>query len=303
MTGLVLIAEGDPFNLRLLEELCEESGFDVVTAGDGESALNVIARQRPSLVVLDAGLRTDDGAEVLEVLQSDAALAAIPVLLTTDADDEEGRKRGLTLGASDFVARPYRVFEVEQRVKNLLRLAAAERAVEHARSALVTGPDPGLDPLTHAGGAGQLRITADYEATRAVRYALPLTLVVLRITNFARIVERAGEATGQGLLIQLAANLRGAIRGVDHLFRSDTDEFAILLPQTGSVEAVVVVDRLQRHGARLAGLAIEPPAELAVGRASIGPDIGDGETLLERARDALAPFTAPPSSAPPPANA
>ena len=65
MSGLVLIAEGDPFNLRLLEELCEEAGFDVVTAGDGASALMVIARQRPALIVLDAELRTDDGADLL----------------------------------------------------------------------------------------------------------------------------------------------------------------------------------------------------------------------------------------------
>lgn len=284
--GLVLIAEGDPFNLRLLEELCEEAGFDVVTAGDGGSTLTVIARQRPALIVLDAELRTDDGADVLEILAGDPSLHKIPVLLTTRADDEAAKKRGLELGAADFVTRPYRVFEVEQRIKNLLRLAAAERAAESARS-LVTDPAEGTDPLTHAGGAAQLRITLDYEATRAVRYGHPLTCIVLRVMNFAAIVERSGQSTGEGLLVQLAANLRNAIRAIDHLFRSDTDEFVILLPETAHADADAVVDRL-RKDSRLAGAAIEPAPSLALGRASISADVTDGETLRQAARDALA---------------
>ena len=181
MSGLVLLAEGDPFNLRLLEELCEEAGFDVVTAGTGDSALNVIARQRPSLVVLDSALTTDDGASVLEVLQSDAQLAAIPVLLTTHADDDDARRRGAELGAADFLSRPYRVFEVEQRIRNLLRLAAAERAATRVRDELAaeTAPD-GTDPVTRAGGAAQLLITVEYETTRAIRFAHPLSCLVLR---------------------------------------------------------------------------------------------------------------------------
>ena len=87
MSGVVLIAEGDPFDLRLLEEVCEEAGFDVVTAADGESALNVVARQRPALIVLDSSLTTDDGAGVLEVLVSDPALASIPVLRASSQSD------------------------------------------------------------------------------------------------------------------------------------------------------------------------------------------------------------------------
>ncbi|MCZ7677345.1 MAG: response regulator [Sandaracinaceae bacterium] len=291
MSGLVLIAEGDPFNLRLLEELCEEAGFDVVTAGDGSTALSVIARQRPALVVLDTELTTDDGADVLEVLTSDASLARIPVLLTTAAGDEDAKKRGVELGAADFVTRPYRVFEVEQRIRNLLRLAAAERVVETTRASLVTDPADGTDPLTRAGGAGQLRISLEYEATRAIRYGHPLTCLVLRVTNFAEIVARSGEETGQGLLVQLVANVRAAIRGIDHLFRSDTDELTILLPETADAEPVV--ERLRREGAHLGGAAIEPAPVIALGRASIVPggELTDGDSLWRAARSALTTLT------------
>ena len=85
MTRTVLFLRNDPLATEaLLAEAFGEFGydvdtFDVVTADSGETALNVVARQRPSLIVLDAGLRTEDGAEVLEVLQKflEAAWASV----------------------------------------------------------------------------------------------------------------------------------------------------------------------------------------------------------------------------------
>ncbi len=294
MGQLVLLADGDPFHLRLLEELCVEAGIEVVTANDGSGVLGVIARQRPSLIVLDAQLRTDDGADVLEILASDPALAHIPVLLATDHDDDEARRRGLERGAADFVTRPYRVFEVERRMRNLLRLAAAEELADRARSPLSTPPTEGPDPLTHAGGEAQLRMTLEYEVTRAVRYEAPLTCLVLRVANLDAIVARSGEDGGVGLVVQLAANLRRAIRSIDHLFRSDEDEFTVLLPETTPEGAEVVVSRLraEARGGALAGLGIEPRPALLLGLAAVGEGshIVDGEALHRAAREALAPL-------------
>ena len=288
MTGLVLLAEADPFNLRLLQELCEESGFTVVVAGDGDTALRVIARQRPALIVLDASLRTPDGAEVLEVLQSDPALAPIPVLLTSDAEDADARRRGLDLGAHDFVTRPYRVHEVEARIRNALRLAEAEELAEAARRTLSAPPIEGPDPLTHAGGQAQLRMTLDYEATRAVRYQHPLTCVVLRVANFEALVE-ASEESATGLVLQLATGVRRAIRSIDHLFRSDSDEFTLLLPETTEDEAGIVIERL-RTAARDASSAIEPKPVVELGSSAIDESITDGDALVIAAREALAPI-------------
>src|SRR5690606_7115817 len=111
---------------------------------------------------------------------------------------------------------------------------------------------------THAGGAAQLRISLDYEVTRAMRYGHPLTCVVLRVANFGAIVERAGEESGRGVLVLLASHVRRAIRGVDHLFRSDVDELVVLLPETSKASARVVIDRLRAEGGGLAGAAVEP---------------------------------------------
>jgi len=74
MSALVLVADADPFNLRLLSELCGTLGYDVMTAADGGAVLDALARQRPSLVLMDSALPVMDGLKVLEVLRADAGL-------------------------------------------------------------------------------------------------------------------------------------------------------------------------------------------------------------------------------------
>lgn len=287
MTALVLVADDDPFNLRLLQELCEGAGYRVMTAAEGSAVLDVVARERPDLILLDVAMPVLDGFEVLRILKSDPNLATIPVVLVTAAGDEESRSRGIELGAEDYVTKPYRVFEIQQRVRNALRVRAAEtevaRARERARASEL------VDPLTRAGTSQQLVVSLDYELTRATRYAHPLTCMVVRITNFVDVVERGGPEAGEGALVQLTAGLRTCVRGIDHLFRSDLEEFVVLLPETDREGADVVRARIEaRSGDRtLWGGAIEPVPTLRVGMATY-PEIQapTGAVLLRAALEA-----------------
>ena len=93
MTTVVLIAESDPTNLRLLQDVCEAAGHEVITASEERGALDQLARRKPDLVVVDASLPASapamrGGLSFLKTLKSDRLLAAIPVLLTTGADNK-----------------------------------------------------------------------------------------------------------------------------------------------------------------------------------------------------------------------
>jgi two-component system, cell cycle response regulator len=240
MNALILVADADPFNLRVLSELCSTLGYDVVTAADGGAVLDAVARDRPDLVLMDAALPVMDGLQVLRILKSDQDLAQLPVILVTADDDEESRRRGYEMGAEDYVAKPYRSFEIQQRLRNVLRLRVVTASMP---------PQPGdrleiADPLTGTGTSSQLHISLEYEFTRAVRYRHPLSCVVVRCINYAQISTGLGSGPAQRVLVQLAGALRSCIRGVDHLFRSGTDEFTILLPETDAHGCRIVVDRL-----------------------------------------------------------
>ncbi len=289
MTSLVLVADDDPFNLRLLQELCEGAGYRVVTAADGGDVLDVVARERPDLILLDVAMPVLDGFEVLRILKSDADLVDIPVVLVTAAGDEESRSRGIELGAEDYVTKPYRVFEIQQRVRNALRVCAAETAAAQARERVRSAEL--VDPLTRAGTTQQLMVSLDYEYTRAVRYGHSLTCMVVRLSNYVDIAEAAGQESGEGVLVQLVSGIRGCIRSIDHLFRSDLEEFVVLLPETGAEGASVVQRRIEQRAGdgSLWSAAIEPLPRILVGSAT-HPDVqvDGGNALVRAALDALA---------------
>lgn len=278
MTPLVLVADADPFNLRLLSEACAGLGYEAITAADGESVLDAVARQRPDLVLMDVALPAMDGLQVLQILRGDAGFSDVPVLLATADDDEAMRKVGLQMGADDYVSRPYRVFEIQQRVRNGLRLR---------RPADALGGTLTADPITGVGTLAQLYIGLDYEFTRAARYRHALSCVVVRCENYATVLMGGGQVGAEAqVLIPLSLALRGCIRGVDHLFRSSANEFSILLPETPTDGCQIVVERLHARGCdpELFDAKVEPRPHISVSAASYpSAAVTDGEALWKLA--------------------
>lgn len=286
MSALVLVADPDPFNLRLLHEACEAAGYQVVTAADGPDVLAMIARQPPDLLVLDAKMSEIDAFEILRILKADTSLGNIPVLLVSDEGDPEARRRGIELGAEDTLTRPYRVFEIQQRVRNVLRATRSDR-LGIPESA---PPADQHDPVTGAGTPSQLLISLDYEHTRATRYGHPLTCLVVRLSNATAIADASEDGTADRAMGRIGASLKGCIRAVDHLFRLRRDEFCILLPETDGTGAGYVLRRLegQVETGELWGGDVAPRPDVEIAVTSM-PDTGvkSGDDLLKQTRRSL----------------
>lgn len=287
MSALVLVADPDPFNLRLLHEACEAAGYDVITAADGPEVLATVARHPPDLLVLDARMSELDAFEILRILKSDPSLNTIPVLLVSDESDLEARRRGIELGAEDTLTRPYRVFEIQQRVRNVLRATRRDR-LGIPESA---PPADQRDPVTGAGTPSQLLISLDYEHTRATRYGHPLTCMVVRVGNAAALAAASSDGTADQAMRRIGAGLKSCIRSVDHLFRLRRDEFCILLPETDATGAGYVLRRLegQAQSGELWGGGLEPTPRIEISMTSM-PDVSvkSGDDMLKRTRHALA---------------
>lgn len=287
MSALVLVADPDPFNLRLLQEACEAAGYDVVTAADGPEVLAMVARRPPDLLVLDAKMSEIDAFEILRILKADTSLVSIPALLVTDEGDLEARERGLELGADDYLTRPYRVFEIQQRVRNVLRATRRDRlGIPES-----TPPADQRDPVTGAGTPSQLLISLDYEHTRAERYGHPLTCIVVRLGNADDIASLSEDGSADRAMALIGAGLRGCIRAVDHLFRLRRDEFCILLPETDGGGAGYVLQRLQGQAetGELWRDEIEPRPVVLIALTSMPEvEVKSGDDLLKRTRHSLA---------------
>src|SRR5256712_11380160 len=106
---------------RLVRDYLQHAGFEVIVAGDGESALASARGSKPDLVVLDLGLPGRDGLDVTRELRRSSN---IPIVMLTARGDEADRIVGLELGADDYVVKPFSPQELVARVRAVLRRTA-----------------------------------------------------------------------------------------------------------------------------------------------------------------------------------
>jgi len=115
---LILVADDDPDILSLVAFRLERSGYDVVTASDGEEALRLAVERTPDLAVLDVMMPKVDGWEALRRLRTESN---VPVIMLTARADDVDKVVGLELGADDYVTKPFNPRELVARVKAVLR--------------------------------------------------------------------------------------------------------------------------------------------------------------------------------------
>jgi DNA-binding response OmpR family regulator len=121
----VLVVDDEPIVRDVLVRYLRQEGFQVRTAPDGASALEVFADTEPDLVLLDLMLPRIDGFEVFRRIR---ARNGTPVIMLTARGDETDRIVGLDLGADDYVGKPFSPREVVARVRAVLRRAGGSKA-------------------------------------------------------------------------------------------------------------------------------------------------------------------------------
>jgi two-component system, OmpR family, alkaline phosphatase synthesis response regulator PhoP len=119
-TALVLVVDDQRDILGLIKLRLEQAGYEVVTATDGERALELVKGLQPNLVVLDVMLPIIDGREVTRRIRSDARTAGIPVLLVSASVHEHEVQEGLDAGADDYLPKPFTADILRDRVQALL---------------------------------------------------------------------------------------------------------------------------------------------------------------------------------------
>ncbi len=118
MSGPILIAEDDKKTASLVAVYLEREGFQTVVAYDGQQALELAHRHGPIFVILDLMLPVVDGWDVCRQLRRSSD---VPILMLTAREEEVDRISGLTLGADDYVVKPFSPRELVARVKAILR--------------------------------------------------------------------------------------------------------------------------------------------------------------------------------------
>lgn len=129
----LLVVDDDHDIVRLIRAYLEKAGFEVSVAYDGKTALQMLRRDRPALMVLDLMLPDQDGWDVTRTVRADPVLAETPVIMLTARIDDADKIIGLELGADDYIAKPFNPREVVARVRTVLRRAQGSVAPKQPR--------------------------------------------------------------------------------------------------------------------------------------------------------------------------
>ncbi|HEY9877994.1 MAG TPA: response regulator [Leptolyngbyaceae cyanobacterium] len=132
----VLIVDDYPTNIKVLSDLLIEYGFEVLIARDGENALQKLHRISPDLILLDVLMPGIDGFETCRRLKAQESTRDIPVIFMTALADPVDKIKGLTLGAVDYITKPFQQEEVLARVNAHLKLRYLTKQLEEQNARL-----------------------------------------------------------------------------------------------------------------------------------------------------------------------
>lgn len=137
-TGKVLVVDDYEPNLRGMSTLLEHAQYEVLTATNGDAALDIVSRERPDLVLLDVVMPGRSGVDVCQALKHHPETCLIPVVLISGRQERETVIAGLAAGADDFLNKPIDAEELYTRVRSLMRLKRLTDDLESAESLFLT---------------------------------------------------------------------------------------------------------------------------------------------------------------------
>src|SRR4028119_680509 len=128
--GVIVIVDDKPTNLGVLFDFLTDSGFKVLVAQDGESAIQKVEYAHPDLILLDVMMPGIDGFETCRRLKANESTQDIPVIFMTALSDTVDKVKGFTLGAVDYITKPVQQEEVKARVTTHLTIRNLQKRLQ-----------------------------------------------------------------------------------------------------------------------------------------------------------------------------
>ena len=157
MAKRILLVDDEPLILKGLRFTLEQEGYEILTAADGEEALQVFFDQPVDLVLLDVMLPKLDGIQVCQRIRE---TSNVPILMLTAKGEDMDKILGLEYGADDYMTKPFNILEVKARIKTVLRRAAQPAVNEEKKIIRVHDMEVNIVNRSVTLGGKDIRLTA-----------------------------------------------------------------------------------------------------------------------------------------------
>lgn len=179
----IVTADDDPQLLRLVARNLQFEDYEVLTASDGQQALELIEAHKPDLVLLDVMMPKMDGYAVCQQVRT---FSAVPIIMVTARGQDQEKVRGLDLGADDYLTKPFSIDELLARVRAVLRRAQYP----------LHGHTTGMCPTATIG-----ELTIDYAQHLVMRAGQEVVLTPIEYSILSCLAQNAGRVVTQDLLL------------------------------------------------------------------------------------------------------
>jgi two-component system cell cycle response regulator len=224
MTARVLVVDDIVANTKLLAARLASEYFEVLTAGNGREALDVLAGERVDVVLLDVMMPGMDGFEVCRRIKRDPRTQHIPVVMVTALDQVSDRIQGLEVGADDFLTKPVDDVALITRVKNLARLKMLndEMLVRASTTRVIGfGGRPMLN-WAEAGHDGRVLLVDDQRSAERLAEQLSTKHQVDSLADATLVPARLAETPYDCLIVSLALAATDGLRLCSQVRSADT---------------------------------------------------------------------------------
>ena len=284
----ILVVDDHEDNVELLRARLQARGYEVFGANDGFTALEIVERVIPDLILLDVMMPKMDGMEVVRRLKANKNLPFIPVIMQTALDSTENKVEGLDAGADDYITKPINFAELEAHVKSMLRIKQLQTELNQANEKLKTISL--TDGLTGIENRRSLEERLKEVWSHSVRLHEPIALVMCDIDKFKSVNDTYGHLAGDDVLKEFARLLKDEAREIDRVGRYGGEEFLLILPGTVLDAAVTFAERLrekvENHTFSYEGGTLRRTMSCGVA-GSPHPKVKDQEALVRSADEAL----------------
>jgi diguanylate cyclase (GGDEF)-like protein len=231
----MIVDDSELFLKHLYNTLCDD--YHVMIARSGQEALNNLCDVVPDLILLDIMLPDIDGRDMIKIIKNTKETQNTPVIFLTKLNSVDDEREGLSLGASDYIVKPFDPIIVKLRVGIHIRMVNQLKRVRQLGS---------LDELTGLPNRRSFDERLAMLWRKAKRDGNALSLLMADIDYLKIINDTYGHLQGDEALKALAAILSGVMRRAgDYAARWGGEEFGVLLPDTDLEGALLIAEQIR----------------------------------------------------------
>lgn len=235
----ILLADDSKTTRSLLTESLQELGHEVVSATNGQEAVDLFQKQRPDLIILDVVMEGMSGFECAKKIRSISSEDWTPIIFLSGSVDDESIAKGIDAGGDDYLTKPFSEVTIAAKIKAMQRISDMRKNLYDATQKLTVLSS--TDTLTGIYNRFQFNKTIVEKIAQSKRYKRKLALCFLDLDKFKLINDTLGHKAGDNLLIEVTKRLQSCLRADDFLARLGGDEFAIIFSDLEEYNAAGMV--------------------------------------------------------------